>query len=324
MPVGTRFLSTSGLAPARLNVPAFGGVRVYLWTLTPDRSTAGRPPGEYKIQIIVDGQSRRSRGQLELDSSAFTALLGYSPDFGVFAAWEAPLYPTFAYSRNVQVRERLLQEARAQGWSVDEPRRVSGGEEVRVAFSPGNLVTYLQIAQEADRLGLHGTPRREFFEGARAPVSASVNPDVEKARGRVAATRLQRSSTFAPAVKREYGYRCAVCGLQLEITEAAHIIPASEPNGSDEIWNGVCLCPNHHALFDAGLLLVKPDLEVTLDEGRATFLQQEGRGEGIDTGLRQFLGSKIQSPTFWPREPNNRAQMAKALAHRLRLAAPTR
>src|SRR5688500_2780738 len=103
--------------PAVVDIPAMGPVRIYLSTLTKDQSQSGRPKGEFKIQPIPSGQPRGKRAGLDLGGMP-TALLGYSPDFGVFVGWEARLYYDFAYSRNVQVREDLLSTARDHGWAV--------------------------------------------------------------------------------------------------------------------------------------------------------------------------------------------------------------
>lgn len=78
--------------PALVDVPGVGLVRAYLWTVTRDLSAPGaRPPDEFKIQLILPDQARGARGTLDL-SAPLTVLLGYSPDFGVFVAWEARLH----------------------------------------------------------------------------------------------------------------------------------------------------------------------------------------------------------------------------------------
>ena len=69
--------------------------------------------------------------------------------------------------------------------------------------------------------------------------------------------RKARSAAFRVAVRRAYGFRCAVCGLGLRSlrgepeVEAAHIYPRSR-NGSDDPRNGIALCQHHHWCFDRG------------------------------------------------------------------------
>jgi len=84
---------------------------------------------------------------------------------------------------------------------------------------------------------------------------------------RVEATiqRLVRNTTVAAEAKRLYDYRCQICGEQLmtpagPYAEAAHIKPLGKPhNGPDTISNVLCLCPNHHVLFDTGALQIDPE-----------------------------------------------------------------
>ncbi|MCW6004106.1 HNH endonuclease [Micromonospora sp. CPCC 205371] len=77
--------------------------------------------------------------------------------------------------------------------------------------------------------------------------------------------RLIRSTPEANAAKRLNDYRCQVCGLRLETptgpyAEAAHIRALGRPHdGPDRLSNILCLCPNHHVLFDTGAIVVDDD-----------------------------------------------------------------
>jgi putative restriction endonuclease len=330
LPVGTTFETPANVIhPAICTAPGFGRLRIYLFTVTPDRSTPGaRPPGEFKIQLIIEGQPRAARGSLDL-SGATTALLGYSPDYGVFVGWQAHLYTAFAYSANVQVREPLLEEARRSGWAVAEPRKLrQTSEEVRVAFAAGNLMSYLRASREADRKALEGRWREAYllskvpnFDAAALPRrSADLAAFVQRERRRLAATRLSRDSRFAPRVKEQFNYSCALCNVQLEIVEAAHIIPVNDEKSRDEVWNGLALCPSHHTLFDARRFLVTPDLAVAIDGDAVSFLQESGRASGIEL-LTNYTGKRIQAPVFWDTAPAMRNRMRDALSHIQTLAA---
>ena len=78
--------------------------------------------------------------------------------------------------------------------------------------------------------------------------------------------RLIRSTAVANGVKKMHHYRCQVCGVDLTTptgpyAEAAHIRALGRPhNGPDAPGNVLCLCPNHHALFDAGAIYVEAGL----------------------------------------------------------------
>ncbi|MFN2400674.1 MAG: HNH endonuclease [Gemmatimonadaceae bacterium] len=321
LPVSTRFETPlNAIHPAVAVVPGFGRTRFYLWTVTPDRSTPGaRPPGEFKIQLIVGGQDRSARGTLDLEG-AYTVLLGYSPDFGVFVGWEARIYTDFAFSANVQVRDGLLTEGRNTGWAVGELRGLRGTSEVRVAFSSGNLLHFLRVSRNADSRSLIGHWREAYLlsrvpnHAAEPPParSAQVEDYVARERARLAATRLSRDARFRPRVKEQFDHSCALCEVQLEIVEAAHIIPAREADGKDEIWNGLAFCPSHHELFDARRFIVTPSLAVHIDFEALTFLRESGRAKG-EKLLTDYDGASLRKPLFWHSSNQQRDRMTAAL-----------
>lgn len=92
--------------------------------------------------------------------------------------------------------------------------------------------------------------------------------------------RIIRDTKQARRVKELYDYRCQVCSTRLEgnagpYAEAAHIRPLGIPhNGSDSTDNLLCLCPNHHVLFDYGAFSVADDLSLLGIEGTLTVVVQ--------------------------------------------------
>jgi predicted restriction endonuclease len=69
-------------------------------------------------------------------------------------------------------------------------------------------------------------------------------------------------------VGKRCGWRCAVCTVELKcLLDAAHIRGVAE-RGSDDPRNGIILCKNHHAAFDAGLFKFEPETgELKLSDG---------------------------------------------------------
>jgi putative restriction endonuclease len=86
--------------------------------------------------------------------------------------------------------------------------------------------------------------------------------------------RVIRDTAKAKEIKRLYDYSCQVCGTRLEgpagpYAEAAHIRPLGAPhNGPDSSDNIICLCPNHHVLFDVGAIAVADDLSIIGASGK--------------------------------------------------------
>lgn len=81
--------------------------------------------------------------------------------------------------------------------------------------------------------------------------------------GRVATTtyRILRDTELARRVKSIHQSECQICGRTIELpdgsryAEAHHIQPLGRPhNGPDVIGNILCLCPNHHAELDYGVI----------------------------------------------------------------------
>lgn len=329
LPVGTTFSTGTATHPATADIPGFGVVKFYLWTVTHVES-ADRPPDEFKIQLILPGQARNERGHLEIGDTETTVLLGYSPDFGVFVGWEARLHRDFAFSKTVQVKEALLEGARRSGWAVAPPRRLHGGdEEVRVAFVPGNLQEYITLTKEADLQGKTGIAREAamLLHTADVPeIDAQQDIDsrrriVKRVRRKLLVQRFERDARFGPLVKQQYEYSCALCGTQLEIVEGAHIIPISVEDSEDEIWNGIAFCPNHHKLFDATAFIIRPDLQVAIDEAAVDFFTQSGRIGGLESVLTRFHLATLRTPLFFDVDEELRRKMLGALQWREGIAA---
>lgn len=302
--------------PIILDVPDVGLIRIYLWTTTPDASVQGRPLGEHKAQIILPGTPRGSRQVLDLKDMP-TALLGYSPLFGVFSTWQAELHADSGYSKNLQFREEVLELGSLFGWSVGETRATQLGPEVRMAVHPLHLVRYLSAMREADAQRISGEARRAFMirrapRSQILPATESVTATTERERVRITTTRLSRSSPFGQMIREAYGKSCAVCSLQLSIVEGAHIIPVHDPRSRDECWNGVSLCPNHHTLYDSRIMRIDGSGVVQVAEEEVSILRKLNLLQGYDQALKPHIGHPIQFPLFAQTDPHLRSRLLQA------------
>jgi putative restriction endonuclease len=103
---------------------------------------------------------------------------------------------------------------------------------------------------------------------------AGVEVPSEAARRETTVLRIVRDTKQARRIKELYDYRCQICGIRLEAlagpyAEAAHIRPLGAPhNGPDTLDNTLCLCPNHHVLFDHCGITIDEDLSLVGVEGR--------------------------------------------------------
>ena len=133
--------------------------RVYAYRATDP--PGGRTPGEHKIQLMVPGQARDSRGSFDTSGGHFVFLLGYSAELNVFILWDAYRYPTFTFSRNVQVKAETVCHA-LTGEIGRQVRRIRGqGEEIALTAAPGQLKTAMNLRFDITI--------RELSEGSRVP-----------------------------------------------------------------------------------------------------------------------------------------------------------
>ena len=116
-------------------------------------------------------------------------------------------------------------------------------------------------------------------------------------------TRYKRDPNFRKKVYTAYDYKCAMCGIQLELIEAAHIIPHSHEKGTDETENGIALCSLHHNAYDRSLIYFDEEFNILINEKKIEYLEKIG----LDSGIRKFEKlsfDKILLPTSHISKPN--------------------
>jgi putative restriction endonuclease len=109
---------------------------------------------------------------------------------------------------------------------------------------------------------------RKNVPGAQPALKPGAEAPQRAERRQVTITRIVRDTELSLKVKQMYNYCCQVCGTRLDTPAGpyaggAHIKPLGIPhNGPDCGSNILCLCPNHHVLFDDGALALADDLEI--------------------------------------------------------------
>lgn len=112
-------------------------------------------------------------------------------------------------------------------------------------------------------------------------------------------TRGSAQRAFANAVKSNYGYRCAITGMETkDFLVASHIVPWSEdPSIRLDPSNGICLSLLMDRAFEKGHLLIEDDLTIRIDWIKV----------GDDSVLRSLLkpydGEKLIPPTTAAPQP---------------------
>lgn len=267
-------------------------VRLYIWNCT--HGGNNRPADEYRVQLtgVVP----------ELAAGEQAVLLGWHDDYEVFVAFDITKHAgQDAASPSIQVKENVLHAAHTQAFAAYE----RGNGEIAIAFRPEFFVAY---ARDAARL--HGQ------RGALASYLESLNnitqiSDADVAsinrpeRREVIATirRKVREQDFRLRVLSAYGYKCAMCGVQLRLVEAAHILPVAAPHSTDETNNGVSLCSLHHRAYDANLVSFTHQYRIEVSNAAVQELRADNRLGGL-TPFRAALRPALILPADARDHPN--------------------
>ncbi|MGP9664897.1 HNH endonuclease [Halomonas sp. AOP22-C1-8] len=129
-------------------------------------------------------------------------------------------------------------------------------------------------------------------------LTAGDNGNSVPGRKSVLISRVVRDTKVSREIKKLYSHVCQVCNTPLETlsgayAEGAHIIPLGKPHdGSDIASNILCLCPNHHVLFDSFSFSIS-------DSGDLI---------GLEGVLHLKQGHSISNESLkWHREQHNKA-----------------
>jgi len=261
-------------------------VRLYIWNCT--HGGTNRSADEYRIQF-TDAPIARL-GEL-------TLVLGWHDEAGVFVGWDVAAHDgRTAYSSSAQVKESTLQAAHDRAFAMQEK-----GNEIVVAFQPAFFVDYAlgltSLHQSAGDYGdLALLNQLDHFDDT---ALAQVRDEARRVVIQQIARRY-RASHFRGTVLSAYGHRCAFCGIQLGLLDAAHIVPVFSPGSSDEVNNGIALCKTHHHAYDSNLVAFDVDFRIFVNEQRMTQLSQRGEGGGT----QQFRAALSQH-LILPADPRN-------------------
>ena len=262
-------------------------LRIYAWNVTHGGGSA-RAAGEYRIQLTGEMPD-------EVEGET-TIVLGWSAKFQIFAGWDASKnIDRTSSSPSLQVREATLVAANSIGLAA----ALRSSEDVVVAFRAEMLATYCLHAPE-----IHDDTPTDISALLNAiPIAVEQDDQnghpalsvlVSGPRQRIAriVETSYRSWDFANRVKSAYHDLCAVCSIQLGLTEAAHIVPVAWPGSTDLTSNGLSLCRNHHRAYDANLLSVKPDYTIEISKVRGASLSAASLDRGL-IDLMSFDGAKL-------------------------------
>jgi putative restriction endonuclease len=259
-------------------------VRIYIWNCT-HGGGAARAKNEYRVQVTGVIPS--------VTPNETTLLLGWHSGYGVFVGFDILKHDgQSSQSPSIQVKEEALLDANARAFSIY--RRQNG--EIAVAFRPELLVDYA-----LNSTSLHLTGKAAVDLSLLNSLDTLSETQIATVKNQERQTvlsqfhRKYRSGDFRKRVLGAYGKRCAMCGVQLELIDAAHIIPVAWDTSTDETKNGIALCKLHHAAFDRNLLSFDERYKIEISDTEIARLIAENLAGGLDK-FKQHLRAAILLP----------------------------
>lgn len=236
---------------------------------------------------------------LPINSNGPTVLIGWEPERDVFAGFDLLRHRTFTTgSPSVQVALQVLTSALRTGIAFGS----KSNEEITVAFRRDQFLNYVRNAHRFHAVGaqVQGLLQR-VVASQEIPAAEMETQPPERRRVVETVERLIRDARFRDNVLDAYGHRCAVSGVQLNLLDAAHILPVGAQGSNDQVSNGLALGPTYHRAFDRGLIYLGEDFVMRVNPRKLRDLARATR----DGGFAQF-SNVLDRPIALPEQPRHR------------------
>ena len=253
-------------------------VLVYVWNMT-HGGGAARPVHEYRIQITGVAGLRNTPGEK-------TLILGWSQDFEVFGGFDYRRHSgPLGSSPSIQISQAALWAAQIHGFAPSE----KDNGETAIAFRPDFAADYVEHLTALHDTGAVPAEAAILERISRDPTTvADQDIDAVVAPARrlelIETRRAVRDVQFRRKVLSAYNGRCAMCGVQLRLLDAAHVLPVYQPGSTDDTNNGVALCPLHHRAYDRALVAFDPTFAIKVSRKQVSELTSVS----LSGGLQQF------------------------------------
>lgn len=286
-------------------------ISIYLANVVPERRTSERI--DIKRENIDDQKKYRNQGYN-------VAFVGIHKTLSAFSAWHPDHALSLQTSTNASLAVRKLDHHVQQGQPLvylTKPKSVNQ-KKIVITMNSMDLGHYLENINVLNSM----TSEVDVIEAMSVESQRRLNrkTDIDENRIRrklkYMRTLYERSTAFRETVLSAYDNSCCICGRQLGIVEAAHIVPHNDNRSSDVVTNGLALCVEHHKLYDTGLLLPTPEYTLLINNNRANYLRTANLDKCLDDVMR-FEGKCFTLPkkmVDWPTEENLRIGLKIRLA----------
>lgn len=182
---------------------------------------------------------------------------------------------------SILFNKSIISRARSDGLSVYQS---SKGERI-YAFTPSIFNIIITHILNKEALSNDELLKIIISSGALADDITKEKEVEAVARASRLIRALARKSGAGLKIRTAYEHKCAMCGIGSNLLQGAHIYPVEAPGSTDEVWNGLSLCHNHHGAFDLHLIWINPlDKSIHLHPS----LHEEAR---TNSGTRHFVES---------------------------------
>lgn len=257
---------------------------IHIWNVSSGGRSSSRPY-ERRIQPTAIGDHFRA------NKGVRTLILGWSSEAEVFAAFDYRFHQgKIGTSSSVQTDLPALEAAAQKGIGVFAK---STGE-LSIAVRPDLLGLYIEQMISIHDSGSNPAELAALQQMASDPLA--VEPDnLPASRRKVMAKtlRLLRDRKFSEHVLKAYNHRCAFCGIQLRLLDAAHILPVSHPDSNDKVNNGISLCALHHRAYDTALVSFDEKYQIKVSNISVDILGKDSRDGGIDEFIKALKPSLL-------------------------------
>jgi putative restriction endonuclease len=164
-----------------------------------------RPHNEYRIQVKVD--------KIEREIGYVNLLLGWWEEGNVFAGFDIRKHETPAWSASIQIKEEALRAAYINGFATSD----KGNEEIAIAFRKDFFVEYVRNLESLHDFGRFNEDRQVLDNVVSHPEindEQIIIDDNERRDVVVSVRRRLRDVSFQDRVLTAYNFKCAVCGIQ--------------------------------------------------------------------------------------------------------------
>lgn len=252
--------------------------------------SGGNRPNDDEIRIQLSRSTINQ--QYNLRRRARPAFIGFSLDGQNFISWDPNHVFSLQAGQRVSIYgdQRQLTEATTNHASVHKFRaHYLQQDSFAIALPTYALGFFLENIRQFHSLRSEDSVidlmkhHRALLSGGVTGATDSIDllEGTKRKKFNYTRTAYQRDPHFRELVLDAYRHSCCICGRQLGIIEAAHIIPHSHPQSPNTVTNGLALCVEHHRLYDDGLLLPGPNRKLVYNTDRASYLEQTNRAKGL-------------------------------------------